>query len=67
VKRCVEIEPTIGVLSCHAMVFREAAPQLRAAGVPVLHDAPLQLPLGNTRRQFVDGARAALRVVGRGA
>lgn len=49
-----------GVIVCHAPTFAEAAPVLRAAGLPLLHDEALPFPLGNTRAAFVVGLRAAL-------
>jgi len=48
-----------GVIVCHAPTFADAAPALRAAGLPLLHDAALPFPLGNTRAAFVAGVRAA--------
>lgn len=59
-ERCRELCPTRGVVICHGVVYRLAAPALRAAGVPVLHDRPLPFPLGNWRKQFVEGFRAAV-------
>lgn len=64
VDKCCAIDPEVGVIICHAMVFRETQPQLAAAGVNVLHDTALPFPLGNTRRQFVEGARRALQAAG---
>jgi hypothetical protein len=63
-RQCTEIEPSVGVLICHAVVFREAATRLRTAGVRVLHDAPLPFPLGNHRARFVDETREALKAAG---
>jgi hypothetical protein len=47
-----------GVIVCHAPTFAEA-------GLPLLHDAPLPFPLGNTRARFVAGVRAVLPGSGR--
>lgn len=58
--RCVALEPATGVIVCHSVVFREAAGPMRNAGVKVLHEVALPFPLGNHRRQFVEGVRAAL-------
>ena len=51
-----------GVIVCHAPTFTEAAPALRAVGLPLLHNEPLPFPLGNTRARFVAGVRAAVAV-----
>jgi hypothetical protein len=51
-----------GVIVCHAPTFTEAAPALRAVGLPLLHNEPLPFPLGNTRARFVVGVRAAVAV-----
>lgn len=64
VNLCRELSPTVGILICHSMVYGEAAPQLRDAGVAVLHDAALPFPLGNHRSRFVEGARLALSRAG---
>jgi hypothetical protein len=64
VEACAAIDPTVGVIVCHSVVFKEVAPQLRAADVSVLHDTALPFPLGNTRRRFVEGARASLQAAG---
>lgn len=63
-RQCKEIDPSVGVLICHTVVFREAATRLRTAGVRVLHDAPLPFPLGNHRARFVDETREALNAAG---
>lgn len=63
-RRCKEIDPSVGVLICHTVVFREAATLLRTAGVRVLHNAPLPFPLGNHRARFVDETREALNAAG---
>ena len=60
VDRVREIAPERGVVICHAKVYEATAPALRAAGVQILHDAPLPFPLGNWRAQFVQGVRRAL-------
>lgn len=60
VDRARAAAPTLGVVICHGVVYELAAPALRSAGVDVIHDAALPFPLGNWRRQFVDGLRAAL-------
>lgn len=49
-----------GLIVCHAPTYSDAAPALRAAGMPLLHDVPLPFPIGNTRADFVAGVRAAL-------
>jgi hypothetical protein len=59
-ERCVELAPELGVIVCHAVVYEAVAPMLRASGVRVLHDHPLPFPLGNWRRQFVQGVRGSL-------
>jgi hypothetical protein len=56
VRRCRELEPRVGVIVCHGVVYAEAAASLRA-GVVLLHDQPLPFPLGNWRAQFVRGFR----------
>lgn len=60
VERCGELAPDHGVIICHGKVYAAAAPALRRAGVRVLHDEPLPFPLGNWRRQFVDGFQRAV-------
>jgi hypothetical protein len=60
VERCMELAPKRGVIICHSLVFKLAAPGLREAGVLVLHDEPIPFPLGNWRAQFVSRVRAAL-------
>jgi hypothetical protein len=44
-----------GVIVCHAPTFAEAGPALRAAGLPLLHDAPLPFPLGEHTRPVCGG------------
>jgi hypothetical protein len=34
---------------------------MRTAGLPLLHDAPIPFPVGNTRARFVEAVQAALR------
>ena len=62
--RCQKLDPSVGVLVCHSVVYRAVAETLRSNQVRLLHDRPLPFPLGNTRRQFVDGARGALSGAG---
>lgn len=50
------LEPS-GIVICHAPTFHVLAPRLREAGLPLLHEAPLPFPLGNTRAKFVAGLR----------
>lgn len=57
---CQELQPERGVIICHGLVYELAAPALRAAGVPLLHDVPLPFPLGNWRARFVAEMRRAL-------
>ena len=64
VAECAAVEPAVGVIVCHSMVFRELTPQLGAAGIRVLHDEALPFPLGNWRHAFVEGVRTALRDAG---
>lgn len=64
VERCLMVGPTVGVILCHGPVYDATAEPLRQAGIHVLHDVALPFPLGNTRTQFVAGARAALAVAG---
>lgn len=60
VDRCRTLAPRRGVIICHAKVHEAVADALRDAGVPVLNEAPLPFPLGNWRRQFIEGFRRAL-------
>jgi hypothetical protein len=60
ITRCRALAPRRGVAICHRVVYQLAAPSLRHAGVPILHDQPLPFPLGNWRVEFVDGLRRAL-------
>lgn len=50
-----------GVIVCHGPTFQVLAPELRAAGAPLLHDEPIPFPLGNHRARFVSMVRQALR------
>lgn len=61
-QRCKELAPGRGVIICHGLVFELCAATLRDSGVRVLHDEPLQFPLGNWRTQFVERFQAALDV-----
>jgi hypothetical protein len=61
VDRCADLAPRRGVVVCHSLVYRLAAPALREAGATVLHDQPLPFPLGNWRAAFVAELRRALR------
>jgi hypothetical protein len=58
--RQVQALDPAGVIVCHAPTFSDAAPALRVARVPLLHDDPLPFPLGNMRTAFVVGVRGAL-------
>jgi hypothetical protein len=60
VARCRELAPRRGAIICHRVVYQLTAPSLRDAGVRVLHDQPLPVPLGNWRAEFVAGLRQAL-------
>jgi hypothetical protein len=60
VKQVKKAAPSLGVIICHGLVYRECANALRAAQISVLHDEALPFPLGNTRARFVAGARHAL-------
>ncbi len=60
VDRCLELAPERGVVICHGLVYRLAAPELRARGVTILHREALPFPLGNWRSEFVTGMRQAL-------
>jgi hypothetical protein len=59
-ERCQGLNPKRGVIICHGKVFEAAAESLRAGGVTLLHDRPLPFPVGNWRREFVDGFRRAI-------
>lgn len=41
-----------GIIVCHDPSFRVLSGPLRAAGLPLLHDAPIPFPLGNKRDEF---------------
>jgi hypothetical protein len=60
VERCRRLDPAIGIIICHTVVYKEAAHKLHAAGLKVLHDRPLPFPLGNWRADFVRGFRQAI-------
>lgn len=60
VERCHQLAPTDGVIVCHGGVYGAVAPALRTAKIRILHDEPLPFPLGNWRRQFIEGFRTAL-------
>jgi hypothetical protein len=60
VSRCRALAPRRGVVTCHRVVYQQAAPSLRDAGVKLLHDQPLPFPLGSWRADFVAGLRRAL-------
>jgi hypothetical protein len=64
VTRVRDLDPQIGVLICHSVVYEHTAPVLRAAGILVLHHRPIPFPLGNWRAQFVTDVRAALSRAG---
>jgi hypothetical protein len=57
VARCCDLKPHRGVVICHRVVYQLTVPDLRAAGVPVLHAQPLPFPLGNWRADFAARAR----------
>ena len=48
-----------GIIVCHAPSFGVVREPFRNAGLPLLHDAPIPFPLGNTRAAFVAGVHAA--------
>src|SRR6266568_1114414 len=60
IARCRETAPRRGVVICHGGVYKLVADKLRDAGIRVLHDEPIPFPLGNWRRQFVEGFRRAV-------
>lgn len=60
VERVQGLDPTVGVVICHGMVFREVMPAMRRAGIRLLHERPIPFPLGNWRAQFVSEFRDAL-------
>ncbi len=60
VERVQRVAPTLGVVICHGVVFKQVAPAMRRAGVRVLHERPLPFPLGNWRADFGAGLRDAL-------
>lgn len=50
----------LGIIVCHRPSFLALAPALKAAKLPLLHDAPIPFPLGNHRERFVRDVNAAL-------
>lgn len=59
VKRATELQPE-GIIICHGPSFALLKNPLNAAGLPLLHDAPIPFPLGNTRAQFIEDVRSAI-------
>lgn len=59
VKRATELQPE-GIIICHGPSFPLLENPLRAAGLPLLHDAPIPFPLGNTRAKFIEEVRSAI-------
>jgi hypothetical protein len=61
---CVEwaaaLKPA-GIVVCHDPSYRVLADPMRAAGLRLLHDAPIEFPLGNMRGRFVQAVQAALQ------
>lgn len=60
---CVEAARAIapaGIVVCHQPSFDVLEKPLRAANLPLLHDAAIPFPLGNHRAQFVVATKAAL-------
>jgi hypothetical protein len=53
------LEPD-GVIVCHGPTFEDLAPRLHAAGLPLLHSAPIPFPLGNHKARFVAEFQTAL-------
>jgi hypothetical protein len=60
IEKCSKASPTNGVIICHGRVYGIAAPELRKAGVKVLHDESIPFPLGNKRAEFIKKFRKAL-------
>lgn len=58
VEQATELNPD-GVIVCHGPSFAVLQEPLRAAELPLLHDAPIPFPLGNWRADFVAKFRAA--------
>lgn len=55
-----------GVIICHGPTFGALAPELIAAGAPLLHHEPIPFPLGNWRGTFVAAVREAVTPLGLG-
>jgi hypothetical protein len=53
VRRCIELEPTVGVFVISTPVHQAVAGAMTGAGITVLNPIPAPFPLGNTRAQFV--------------
>lgn len=67
---CVEVARVIapaGIVVCHQPSFNVLEKPLRAAKLPLLHDAAIPFPLGNHRAQFVSATKAALERLSSGA
>lgn len=58
VERAAAMNPK-GIIVCHKPSFELLWHPLLAAGLPLLHDTAIPFPLGNWRRDFVQGFRAA--------
>ena len=58
VERAAALNPE-SVIVCHKPSFELLRQPLLAAGLPLLHDTAIPFPLGNWRRDFVQGFRAA--------
>jgi len=58
VERAAALAPE-GIIVCHKPSFELLRVPLLAAGLPLLHDTAIPFPLGNWRRDFVQGFRAA--------
>lgn len=63
VERAAALNPE-GIIVCHKPSFELLRQPLHAAGLPLLHDTAIPFPLGNWRRDFVQGFRAAYRKLG---
>ncbi|HLL21488.1 MAG TPA: hypothetical protein VK427_05125 [Kofleriaceae bacterium] len=67
---CVEVARVIapaGIIVCHTPSFDVLEKPLRAAKLPLLHDAAIPFPLGNHRAQFVRATKTALERLSSGA
>ena len=60
IRQVKKAAPSLGVIICHGLVYRECAAALRRSQIGVLHNRALPFPLGNTRARFVAGTRRAL-------